>query len=78
MSKMLEHLPVFCQHLVQHRLAIILVSAPQDVMMGAGHHLYGVQLHKSQVPDQRDRIELPCRRASQVVRSQPEVSGVAI
>ena len=78
MSKMLEHQPIFCQQLVQHRLAVILVSAPQDVMMGAGHHLYGIQLDKSQVPDQRDRVELPGWRVSQVVRSQPEVSGVAI
>ena len=48
MGEVLEHCAMVGQMLVQHRLTIILVATPEDVMMGAGHHLDRVKLHEAQ------------------------------
>ena len=49
---MLKHLSVLREKLVQHRFAVILVSAPKDVMVGAGDDLDRVELHEPQAADQ--------------------------
>ncbi len=78
MSKMLEHRPVLAQDLVEHWFAIILVAAPQYVMMGTGDILDRVELDKTEAADGFRKIERTGRRFGQALRLQPEPARVAV
>lgn len=61
MGEMLEDGAVFGEERVQHGLAVALGAAPQDVMMGAGDDLDGIELHESEAVDQGEWRDLRAR-----------------
>jgi len=75
---MLKHLPLFAQQRVQHMLAVILVSAPQDMMVRARNHLDGIKLHKPKLFDQPQNIQRAGRCARQPMSGQPQRARCAI
>lgn len=74
MSKVLKNRAVAGQKLVQHWLAVIVVAAPKDVMMCAGHDLNRVELDKSQPLDDPYKIERTCRCIGKALRCQPKLA----
>jgi hypothetical protein len=62
MGEMLEHMAVTPEAFLQHRLAVVLVPAPQDMIVGARHHADRVELNKSQLSDRTRKIHRPGRR----------------
>jgi len=49
----------FMTHMVmQHGLAVVLVSTPENVVMRPGHHLDRVELNKAKALDKGVEIEL--------------------
>ena len=61
MREMLEHAIRMAQHPVEHRLAVILVPAPQDMMMRAGNDLNRIELYEAQRADDTHHVDRPRR-----------------
>ncbi len=59
---MLKDQAIAGQQSVQHRLPVILIAAPQDMVMGAGNNLNAVQLHKAEFADDIHQIQRTGRR----------------
>lgn len=78
MGEMFKHLPCAAKQRVQHVFAIVLIAAPQDMVMGTGHNLNGVELHKSQLFYQLRRVQGPRRRLRETMRSEPQGAGGVI
>ena len=78
MGEMFEHRTVLAEQSVEHWFAIILVAAPQDMMMGAGDILDRVELDKAETADHLRQIERTGRRIGQRLRLQPEPAGLPV
>ena len=62
MGEMLEEAAILAHMPAQHRLAVILVPAPENVMMGPGDDPDGIELDKAEPLDQGIEIERAGRR----------------
>ena len=78
MGKMFEHRPVLAEHLVEHRFAIILVAAPQDMMVGAGDILDRVELDIAEAADRILQVERSGRCLRQPLCLQPEPARLPV
>ena len=78
MGKMLEHLPVAGKYFVEHVFAIVLIAAPEDVIMGAGDNANGIELYHPEVANDLARIHRAGRRFCQPLRREPEVPRGAV
>ena len=76
-GEMLED-PALAKQPVEHRLAIMLVAAPDDVVVRPGDDLDRVELDEAQAPDDREDVERPRRRQSEALGVEPETASVAI
>lgn len=78
MREMLKKRSVFGKKLVEHRLTIVLVSSPQNMMVSARNNLDRIQLNKTQLADDRHDIQLASGRACQTLLSKPKPTRVAV
>ena len=53
MRKVLKNGAVLCQQLIQHGFPVILITAPQNMMMSPGYNLNGVELNEPKLLDER-------------------------
>ena len=51
MGEMFKDVPLISKQFIKHMFFIILVSAPENMMMGAAYILNGIKLHKAKVFD---------------------------
>ena len=56
MREVFEDAPIVREVPVQHRLTVVLIAAPQNVVMCSGNDLHSVQLHEAELFD--DVIEV--------------------
>ena len=61
MRKVFEYLPIVCHMVTKHRLAVVLISAPEDMMMRASDHLDRVKLYKAQFVDELSQVQFTYR-----------------
>ena len=78
MGEMLEDAAVTGEAAVEHLLAVILVAAPQDMVMGAGHDLDRVELDEAEGADERAQVERPGWPAREPLPVEPERPGGGI
>ncbi len=78
MGKVLEYGSVLGQQLIEHRFSIVLVSSPKNVMVGASYISNRIQLHKTKVFNQLQKIKLSSGLCGQANSIQPEPSGIAV
>ena len=60
MREVLEDPSIVCEVRVQHRLTVVLVATPEDVVMRARNHLNGVQLYKAKPFDDAVEVDRSC------------------
>ena len=51
MREVLEHASIVCEVRIEHRLTVVLVATPQNVVMRTRNDLHGVQLHEAKYFD---------------------------
>lgn len=78
MGKVFEDHPVADQSFVQHGLPVMLISAPEDVMMRSGYRPDRVKLYKAEGCDQAFQVEFARRRVRQALGTQPESAGITV
>ena len=78
MGEMLEYAPIPAHMLAQHRLAIVLVAAPQDMVMSARYDANGIDLDETQPLYHRIEIDRASRRLRQSLSGQPKPTGQTI
>lgn len=78
MGKMLKHFAISREVAPEHRLAIILVSAPQNVMVRPRDHLDRIELNKAKRLDQFIQIKLSCRGCRESLPREPETSRITV
>ena len=75
---MLEDAAFLAHQLVEHGLAIVLVSGPDDMVVGAGDDADRVELDEAQPADQGGKIQRPGGRGGEALRMQPETPRVPV
>ena len=78
MREMLEHQPMIGHVPIQHLLAVVLIAAPQDVVVGTCHNLNCVELNEAEFLDQTVQVERACRGRGQALRIEPEAPGIPV
>ena len=78
MREMLENRPLFRKHAPHHRFAILLIAAPQNVMVRSGHIANAVQLHKSQHPYDLEDVSAPDRSLRETLQVQRKPARFAV
>lgn len=78
MGEMLESLAVPCQVRIEHTFTIILVAAPDDVVMGTRDDLDGVELHETDLANECGKIELADGRLRQTDRVEEQTARLAV
>jgi hypothetical protein len=78
MRKVLEDGAILCQQLIQHGFPVILITAPQNMMMGPGHDLNGVELNEPKLLDERQQIQAARWRGAQPNGCKPKSPRVFI
>ena len=61
MREVLKYFAISCEMSPEHRLSVVLVSAPQNVMMRARDDLDRIKLHEPKPLNQLIKIEFPRR-----------------
>ena len=76
--EVLEQPAFVCQQPVEHWLAVTLIAAPDDVVMGAGDHANRIELHKSEPLDDCQNVQRAGRCGGQAQAGQPHPAGRTI
>ena len=71
MGEMFEKGAVVLEQFPQHGLTVILIARPKDMMMRAGDISDRVELNKSKVFDDFQKVERTRRRLAQPLRMKP-------
>ena len=81
MGEMLEYGPMLAEKLVQNRLAVVLIAAPEDVVMRTLEHVDAVDLDESQIGDRRRQFILAHRAgpaAIEAAKGEQVSAGLAV
>ena len=78
MCEMLKQAALFGQQSVQHRFAVMLVTRPDDVMVGARDDADRIELDKSELAHDRQDVRFSDRGRRQSLRIEPEPPCLAI
>lgn len=78
MREMLKDRTVPAKQMVDHRLTVALIAAPQDMMMGSRYILDAVELHKAKRLDDIEDVSVAGRRRSQPLPMKPEPARLAV
>ena len=78
MREVLKHFAVPGEMASKHRFAIVLIAAPQDVVMRATDHLDRIKLYKAEGLDQGIKVGLSCGCLRKPLPSEPKSPGITI
>jgi hypothetical protein len=78
MRKVLKDGAILCQQLIQQGFPVILITAPQNMMMGPSHDLNGVELNEPKLLDERQQIQAARWRGAQPNGCKPKSPRVFI
>jgi hypothetical protein len=78
MGEMLKHRTILGEQTVEHRFAVTLIAAPQNMVVGAGDDLNGVELHEAEGLDQGGCVQRSRRGLAEAVGGKPKVAGLII
>ena len=70
MSEVLKHLSLIGHVSIQHRLAVVLISAPENMVMSASNYLNGIELHETQTFEHLLKIDRSCGSFVQSLRGE--------
>ena len=76
--EMFKHASTLGHVTIQHGLAIVLVTTPQDVVMSTCHDLDGVELHKTEVVDYLFEIQRAGWRRRKALGAEKQASRVSV
>lgn len=78
MGEMLEDGTLFRQEPIQYRFPIMLVAAPENMVVSAGDDADSVKLHEAQPLDDAEHIQRPGRRSGKPLCIKQDATRIAV